>query len=349
MFIPQFRYTHSIVNLLTKIEGLKCMIQSKEFSYDVKFRSQKQSKINDIFFLANLMGVSIDLKTAEKISMGSNLDKNEIPKETIYTLSNFRNCLEFNRSVSSDDFKEYDINTILHINKLVSSSWREVWTPQYRNKLTNIQSSSLDWFDVAEEIQNTNEIYSWLTEVLEWYKNETELNNLIKVGILIYRLIEIHPFTKNNLLTIMGLLDFIFIKLNLSYKINISIVSMFFNNLNELKKGVYYSKINKSIEYWLEALLTSISKELETVQNEIYKYIMEEEESKKKPFLDLNKRQIKILQYLQNVPYIKREEYCHILNVSTMTAFRDLSDLVRKKLLKIEGTGRGTKYKLYSM
>jgi hypothetical protein len=31
-----------------------------------------------------------------------------------------------------------------------------------------------------------------------------------------------------------------------------------------------------------------------------------------------------------------------------MTAFRDLKDLVRKKLIKLDGKGRGTKYKLAS-
>ena len=76
---------------------------------------------------------------------------------------------------------------------------------------------------------------------------------------------------------------------------------------------------------------------------------MEDERAKKQPFLDLNPRQLKVLRYLQNVPYIKREDYCHMMDVSTMTAFRDVNDLVRKKLLKVEGQGRGTKYRLSTM
>ena len=74
----------------------------------------------------------------------------------------------------------------------------------------------------------------------------------------------------------------------------------------------------------------------------------EEKRNTSQPFLDLNKRQLKILRYLQNIPTVQRDDYCQMMDVSTMTAYRDLNDLVSKKLIKVEGQGRGTKYKLAS-
>jgi len=35
-----------------------------------------------------------------------------------------------------------------------------------------------------------------------------------------------------------------------------------------------------------------------------------------------------------------------MMDVSTMTAYRDLTELMEKKLVKLEGQGRGTKYML---
>ena len=84
---------------------------------------------------------------------------------------------------------------------------------------------------------------------------------------------------------------------------------------------------------------------LET-REEMVKTLNEEDKSSKKPFLDLNKRQLKILRYLQTIPTVKREDYVQMMDVSTMTAYRDLTELMEKKLVKLEGQGRGTKYML---
>jgi hypothetical protein len=39
----------------------------------------------------------------------------------------------------------------------------------------------------------------------------------------------------------------------------------------------------------------------------------EETNTNSQPLLDLNKRQLKILRYLQTIPTVKREEYCQCL------------------------------------
>jgi len=60
----------------------------------------------------------------------------------------------------------------------------------------------------------------------------------------------------------------------------------------------------------------------------------------------LGDRQFRVLEYLKNYFEISRREYATMFGVSFMTAFRDLNQLERKKILIKTGRGRATKYLL---
>ncbi|MFC1780579.1 DeoR family transcriptional regulator, partial [Patescibacteria group bacterium] len=100
------------------------------------------------------------------------------------------------------------------------------------------------------------------------------------------------------------------------------------------------------ITLWIERFIRNFASEIKDTRESIEKLIQEYQEKNKQPFLNLNRRQLKILRYLQNIPQVKREEYVEMMDVSTMTAYRDLTELVRKGLLRLEGQGRGTRYML---
>ena len=59
---------------------------------------------------------------------------------------------------------------------------------------------------------------------------------------------------------------------------------------------------------------------------------------------DLNPRQIKIMEFLNDNPKITRREYSRMMGVSFMTGYRDLQDLLQKKYIYQKGEGRGSYY-----
>lgn len=75
-----------------------------------------------------------------------------------------------------------------------------------------------------------------------------------------------------------------------------------------------------------------------------YLKMSESETSIEPDFSILNERQRKAMNYVRNKDRITNKEYVEINNISRETAKRDLSDLVEKKVLKIEGKGRGMYY-----
>lgn len=347
MYEPKFTYTDRLVSSLIKIEQHKTMLQAQDLSYVSKHKIALQAKTFDMFHLAHMLGSEITLKDAEKLASGIKIEA--LNDERSQMIFNFRNALEFSRSNIADTYAEVDFTILLHIHKLILTSWRETWEARFRNISDVIDNRGDNWLALRDENIPNEQVEREVAELIEWYRNVSPtLTLIVRLGIFIYRLIEIFPYVAGNKITIIALTDYIMLKHNLSSKAFMSVVKMFDVNDEKLTEGYQLSQKNFDLSLWLEAFTSVLIKELSEVRENIDVFIKDEEKSKKQPFLDLSKRQLKVLRYLQTVPTIKREDYCHMMEVSTMTAFRDLNDLVRKKLLKVEGQGRGTKYRLTS-
>ncbi len=348
MYEPQFNYTDKLVSNLIKLENNKTIIQTLDLPYEARNKLYNRTKAQNLFHLAHMLNLNITIKDAERILTGVIPQTDDPAKRDI--LVNFRNAEEFIRSPQADNFAEFDKTIIVELNKILVLNWRETWDAKYRNFNEKLDPRWDSFASLVDPEVKAKDLDLLMTDLIEWYKaaNPT-LTPIIKIAILFYRLIEICPFIAANKITILTILDNIFLKNQMSSKIYASVFKNVDQNDEAFIEAFSMSRKNHELTYWLETFTELMIKELVDVRESINDFVAEEEKSKKQPFLDLNKRQMKILKYLQTVPVIKREDYCHMMEVSTMTAFRDLNDLVRKKLVKIEGQGRGTKYKLANM
>ncbi|MFS8131080.1 MAG: Fic family protein [Candidatus Dojkabacteria bacterium] len=348
MFEPKFTYTDRLVSQLIKLEGNKISIHSLDLNYNVKYKLTLNAKATDIFHIARMLENEVSLKDAEKIATGIKPDG--IDESKFVLLQNFRNVLEFNRSQMVDSYAEMDFAILTHLNKLVTANWSEAWNAKFRAAGDELDEKFDDWSELRDKKLEPAEVTEEMGSLVQWYKDITPtLTPLVRFAILLYGLIEIFPFIAGNKFTILAVADYLMLKNGLASKAYVSVIRNFDSNMEKYLEAIHMSRKNYDLAYWLEAFIESVNKDLLEIKEGINDYIMEDERAKKQPFLDLNPRQLKVLRYLQNVPYIKREDYCHMMDVSTMTAFRDVNDLVRKKLLKVEGQGRGTKYRLSTM
>jgi len=344
----EFQYNDKIVNHLLKIENIRTQLSLLDLSTDIKYKLSQNTKTNEIFYLANSLGIEFTLKDAEKVITGINIDTHEDSR--IQMVENFKDVLEFNRSSLIDTHGEADLNLLVKLNKICGDNIYSPADMKIRDGNDNIQSKNDNWTLLRDKSLQNPEIHQLMEELISWFKDLAPyMNNLVRNLIFIFNLIDICPFVSSNKLTILAFADLMMLKNNLSTKSFTSTNFVFLQNEDKLIQTFAIAKTNRDSTLWVQEVLGLIVKSLQKTQEELQSYIIEEEKSKKQPFLDLNKRQLKILRYLQNVPNIKREDYCHMMEVSSMTAFRDLDDLVRKKLLKLEGKGRGTKYRLASM
>lgn len=347
MYQPKYEITDRLLLNLVKLEVERNNIENIQLNAQTRAKLQLRAKAVNMFHMAHMIGVEITLKDAEKAAEGRKV-VTEDARGTI--LNNFRNALEFVRSNITDTYVDIDLNILLHLNKILLLDWKEAWESKFRTSGEDIDVILDNWVSNKDNRINSTQIQDELLSALDWYKSSiAKVHNLIRVGVLLYRLIRIAPFIAANKLTLITVTDFLLQKNGYIDKSFISTTRNFDVYEDEyLEAWTQAVAHDENITLWLERFIRNLANDMVDTKDEVNRNIQEESKSTKQPFLDLNKRQLKILRYLQTIPTVKREDYVQMMGVSTMTSFRDLNDLVRKKLLKLEGKGRATRYMLYN-
>lgn len=346
MYQPNYRLSDRLINHLAKLEADKAVVAHYANSPTIKPRLEKRAKALNLFHLAHLLEVPMTLREVERVAEGKKVVTDD-KKGTL--INNFRNILEFNRSSVAGSYADVDLNLLTHLNKLLLSDWHESWEAKIRTMNESPDGEFDQWVGARNQELDPKETLNQVSEAIEWYKsNQSIVFVLIRIAVLLRRLIEISPFVFGNQLTIIGLADYLLMKTGYASKGFVPAVRGFDMAQEDYLDTLMLTKESGDMSLWIERFVRNLASDMTEVSEEFSVAMAEQEKSAKQPFLDLNKRQLKILRYLQTIPTVKREDYCQMMDVSTMTAFRDLADLVNKKLVKIEGQGRGTKYMLYN-
>lgn len=345
MFNPQFTITNKILTNIVNLEKQLVKIDGIDISANQALKLKTSTKTLNIFHFAHMISYNISLNDAEKISEGKLYDQQN---ESNILLNNLRNTHEFVRSSLQDEYIDIDTSILLHINKILLSNWKEVWDVKFRNPQLIEDTQWNDWIKLTDRTIEPLTLQDELKSAFDWYKiSAQKVYVLIRIAALTFRLIQVAPFSNLNKFTTIFAVDFLLKKYGYLSNDYLSTFRFFdTNNSNFIAVVEKISVENQNdLTLWIEFFTEALYLELQSITEDV-KSLAQSNTSQKKTFLDLNKRQLKILKYLQTIPTVKREDYVQIMDVSTMTAFRDLSDLVTKKLLKIEGKGRATKYML---
>lgn len=348
MYQPTYELTDKLVSNIVKLEVAKATAGMNNLSYNLRNRLTMQTKGANLFHMAHMLGLNLTLKDAEKLAEGRRL---ELEGDKIKLVTNFRNVLEFNRSSVAESYTELDFTVLVHLNKIVLTGVKESWEVKVRSAGDNLDSSYDDWTSFADKDLQSDAVETAVVDLLTWYQNTNgRVNNIIRAAVLFYRLVEIMPFLSGNKYTLISLIDLLLYQFGYLANVHMPIMRNFDQTAVEYWKiWDYISQNDHDLTMWLERFTDSLVRDVGEAKAEVDKMVSEEaEKNTAQPFLDLNKRQLKILRYLQTIPTVRREDYCQMMEVSTMTAFRDMNDLVRKKLLRVDGQGRGTRYTLVS-
>ncbi len=344
MYQPKYQITDRMLLDLVKLEQDKAHLENVEHASQVRKNLELKSKSVNMFHLAHLIGVDLTIKDAEKAVEGKKIATND-SRGTI--MNNFRNCMDFVRSNVTDSYIDLDINLLLHFNKILLTEWKELWEAKLRTSKEELDSDLDNWAPVRDMELNSFSINERLNDIFDWYKlNTGKVHPIIRIAVILYELMRTAPFAHLNEITIITIVDYLFQKNGYLEKTFLPIVREF--DLHESENVELWKKVNENdgdLTIWMERFIQNLGSGLGEDRERIIE-LTNSDRNAKQPFLDLNRRQLKILRYLQTIPTVKREDYVQMMEVSTMTAFRDLSDLVDKKLIRIEGQGRGTKYVL---
>jgi len=336
--------SHNIVNQLIKIEAGLVELTAKDFNQKLQLKAVELKNIKSLFYFINSVGIEITLKDAERLNVNKKIETQDLRGELI---DNYRNTVTLVTNLAAQKSLILDTAKLLEINATLAAKTVEDWKFKYREEGETFAMVYDDLLELAKNPNATPEIETLTVKILNDYYGYNSLNRFYKLSLLVQSLLQIQPFIAYNKYTIALITDLL-----LSQEINIqdnifNIMEFFITKQSDIKRA-FNNEVQANIEVaWHELFLGFFANTIEELLVELEK--SNDNKSKlNKPFLDLNRRQLRILKYLQTIHSLKREDYVQMMDVSTMTAYRDLQGLVDYKLIKTMGIGRGTKYVLSS-
>lgn len=341
--------SHTIVKNIVSTEVQLANLGGNTLSEKQLAQLRKELETQMLFYLLNEIGINISVKDTFKL-LG---DKQIITKDFRGQLvENLKAVLELCHTLAANKEMEINATVILQINQTLGKGTTEEWQLNYR---AAGEAFSLVYDDLAEYIDpqkqfpaGVSESYGTLvTKFLEKYNSFDDENQYYKVSQLIYELISIHPFIAYNKFTIILTAYMLLLRVTSATKPFINPAELFIHSKSEIIRVLEIANPEERERTWHEKFTAFCAEQIESKSKNLPS-VKESTSKNDKPFLDLNRRQLKILKYLQTIPTLKREDYVQMTGVSAMTAFRDLQVLLKHKLIRSIGVGRGTKYTLYS-
>lgn len=177
-----------------------------------------------------------------------------------------------------------------------------------------------------------------MNSIINWYNNNSEIHNLLKISAFIYEFLTIHPFQDGNGRLSRLLTSFLLLKSNYVW---IQYVS--FEHEIEFRKKEYYNSLrncqaqrpNENISEWVNFFLDSLL----NLKLKLNKKLEIKDKSGK-----LAPREKSIFIYIMSNPGSKSGEISTKLDIPNPTTKRILSKMVKEELIEKFGSGSGTNY-----
>lgn len=336
--------SHNIVNQLIRIESFLQKIElTKEEEALTAINTEKFDKT--LFYIINGLGINISLKDAAKLGLDKKVQTQDFRGDLV---DNFRSAWKLGMSVAESDTIGITPNLLLQLNQTLARGSVEDWKLKYREageQFSLVYDDLLDIVPAENKGINTEEI---VESIVNDFNAANNHNRLYKISLIAYHLLRLQPFMVFNKFSILLAIETL-LERKLGSNYNTPIVAEFFTQQRpQIIRTFEITDLPAQEVSWHELFLNFLSEAFEYTTKNLNKKSQAKPANINKPFLDLNRRQLKVLKYLQTIPTVKREDYVQMMEVSAMTAYRDLQVLLNHKLIKAMGTGRGTKYMLYS-
>jgi Fic family protein len=231
--------------------------------------------------------------------------------------------------------------------KIIAGQWRDDSTGPMQ-----VVSGALGKEKVHYQAPHALKIENEMTLFFEWFNRENKTDLVLKAAIAHFWFVTIHPFEDGNGRISRALSDMLLSQSDEQsyrfYSMSTQILkerNSYYEILEKTQKGGM--NITRYLEWFLNSLLNAIEYSNVILEKIIYKHYFWMKNSK----LNLNNRQIKVLNMLMDdfIGVLNTTKWAKIGKCSQDTALRDIQDLIDKEILiKSDQGGRSTKYELKS-
>jgi Fic family protein len=345
MFNPQYHITNKILMSIAKIEAAEEVIRQAPLLPLWEKQFKDDAVVRSVYHGTHIEGNRLQMDEAKDVLMGREILAR--PRD-IQEVINYRRVMQYIDEEAKRGMERITEQVVLKLHRLVTE---KILEPEraghYRNTQVVIKNSENG--EVTFRPPPPLEVPFLMREFLYWVnKEDVDMHPLLRAGIAHHEFVRIHPFVDGNgrvgrgiatLMLFMGGYD----------------IRRFFSleEFYDKDAATYYEHLQKAsagdLTSWLEYFTWGASVEFERVKEKVLR-ISRDAKTKERiggKQIFLNERQIKIIEYINDVGYIQNKMFDTLApDVSEDTILRDIKDLIEQGLIKKVGSTKSARYVL---
>ena len=342
MYSPNVTLTNLMVKYIVTFEINNERIKNIPLPYKEKKMLYEKVHAEDINSLGEIINLPVGYSKALDIQRGK-IDVSRGAKYKI--LTNYRSSQDFINSYKSTSFVPISSELITHLNNLLLKGILDSWEAGKFRKFSEVPNEIHDqWYKYRDYYPKRNN-QKYFNEFSEWiYSGKDNYHKLIQCALMLYEFIDNAPMYAVNQIT--SFLTITCVLKDFGYNdINTFCFAKSLKPIYQEIPSIFkMAKSKKDQTVFIEAILYALS--LESIKlKQLYEKSYEKTIKKKVDSEEnLNHRQLKIIEYLQENKKITRNECKKLMGVSFMTAYRDLTELLQAEYLEKKGKNKKTYY-----
>jgi len=345
MYTPNFSISNTILKHIGSIESSREVIENAPLvpAWEAKFR--EDALVRTVHHGTHIEGNALNLSEAERVLAGVKIVGRE---RDIQEVLNYRSVLKF---IEAYDNNEVTPETFKHVHALtVNRILPEEVVGEYRRTQVVVKNSQTG--EITFRPPPAVEIPFLLESFLRWFNGvkPEDMHAVLKAGLMHYEVVRIHPFLDGNGRVARAAATLALFKAGYDIKRFFSLEEYY-----DREPLAYYEALQSvgksggNVTAWLEYFTEGLAIELTRIKDKVK--ALSTDLKIKKSFggqqMALTERQIKIVEFVQENGFLQNKAFFELFPmISEDTVLRELKDLIKKGILKKEGSTKGVKYVL---
>ncbi len=345
MYTPSFSITNKLLKSIGIIEAAKEVIENAPLvpAWEAKFR--EEAMVRTVHHGTHIEGNELNFTEAGKVLSGAKIVGRD---RDIQEVLNYRNVLKF---IEGFDKPEISQETIKHIHELtVHRLLADEMTGDYRKTQVVVKNSQTG--EITFRPPPAVEVPFLIADFLKWLNSTShdDVHTALKGGITHYELVRIHPFLDGNGRVARSVATLVLFRGGYDIKRFFSLEEYYDREpLRYYESLQSVGKASGNVTAWLEYFSEGLAIELTRIKEKI-KALSTDLKIKRSlggQQLALTERQIKIVEFIQENGFLQNKSFFELFPmISEDTVLRELKDLIKKGIVRKEGSTKGVKYVL---
>lgn len=343
MYSPTFTITNKILKNIGIIEASKEVIENSPLvpAWEAKFR--EEAIIRTVHHGTHIEGNDLSYTEAEKVLAGAKIVGRE---RDIQEVLNYRSVLKY---INEFEGKEVSEEVVKHIHELtVHRIMPDGEVGEYRK--TQVVVKNAQTGEITFRPPPAVEVPFLVVDFLAWF-NQTSaelVHPALKAGMVHYEFVRIHPFLDGNGRVARAMANLVLFLEGYDVKRFFALEEYY-----DKQPMDYYGALQSVEKYdgnltaWLEYFTQGLAVELTRIKEKV-KSLSTDLKIKKSlggQQLSLTERQIKAVEYIQENGFLQNKAFFELFPmVSEDTILRELKDLMKKGIVRKEGSTKGARY-----